>query len=136
MKKLIKTLARVLLGIFLGLFALIETSTIVFAGLENDVILFIVSSVFFIIYCIGAILLLAKKNGKFKYIFFSVGIIGLLISDIYYAKKYPLTDEELCSDTGICSETVINQEKCAELEGTWKKVENEWFCRLKWADTE
>ena len=131
MKKLIKILGQGLLLYFGGL---IEFSLLLHIAYENDAILFFATLVFFLIYCIGAILLLIKKGGKLKYIFLSISIIGFLISDACYYELYHIADKERCSDTGICSERVINKEECAKLEGTWNKIENKWFCRLKWAD--
>ena len=133
MKKIIKMLGKCFI---LYLFGVVEYSLLFLIAFEDDTILFFVTLVFFLFYCIGAILLLAKKGGKLKHICLGLGIIGFFISYVCYCELHPLTDEELCSDTGICYENVISKEECAKLEGTWKKGENEWFCRLKWADVE
>ena len=136
LKKLIKVLGKFLLGCILSLFLLLGVGLLVNIAYEDDIILFLASSIFLIAYCIGIILLLVKKDSKHKYIFFWTGFMGIIISFICDSELHPLTDEELCSDTGICYENVISKEECAKLEGTWKKGENEWFCRLKWADVE
>ena len=133
MKKIIKMLGKCFILYLLGV---VEYSLLFLIAFEDDTILFFVTLVFFLFYCIGAILLLAKKGGKLKHICLGLGIIGFFISYVCYCELYPLTDEELCSDTGICYENIISKEECAKLEGTWKKDENEWFCRLKWADVE
>lgn len=135
MKKLIKILSKFLLGVILSFFAFLGLGLLVNVAYEDDLMLFLVSSIFLIIYCTGIILLLFTKDSKYKDVFFWIGFIGIIISFIYYTELYPTTEEELyeelCSDTGICSERVIGKEECTKLGGRWKKSEDEWFCRLK-----
>ena len=137
MKKIIKMLGKCFILYLLGV---VEYSLLFLIAFEDDTILFFVTLVFFLFYCIGAILLLAKKGGKLKHICLGLGIIGFFISYVCYCELYPTTEkefyEELCGDTGICSENVISKEECAKHEGTWKKDEDKWFCHLKWADVE
>jgi len=138
LKKLIKIFGKFLLGCILSLFLLLGVGLLVNVAYEDDIILFLALSIFLIAYCIGIILLLVKKDSKHKYIFFWTGLIGIIVSFICDSKLHPTTEEEfyeeLCGDTGICSENVISKEECAKHEGTWKKDEDKWFCHLKWGD--
>lgn len=134
MRKIIKIFGKFLLGCILSLFLLLGVGLLINVAYEDDIILFLASSIFLIAYCIGIILLLVKKDSKHKYIFFWTGLMGIIVSFICDSELHPLTDEELCSDTGICSEKVISKEECAKLDGTWQKRGDEWFCCLKWAE--
>ena len=138
MKKIIKIFGKFLLGCILSLFLLLGVGLLVNVAYEDDIILFLASSIFLIAYCIGIILLLVKKDSKHKYIFFWTGLIGIIVSFICDSKLHSTTEkefyEELCGDTGICYENVISKEECTKYEGRWKKDEDKWFCHLKWVD--
>lgn len=79
-----------------------------------------------------------KRLGKGKINFYLIALLVLMILlgigvFIIGEKIAAETDEEICLEDGICSETVMKYEECMKEQGAWVKVDKIMICYLPWS---